>query len=190
MQKISMSVKYCIFSTIIGILVGGLLSGIALMQASIHKTPDSYMIETIFYRPPWVYLASPILPIFIGMFSLFFSLIYPRVWADVETRWRCVILALAGYSLGWFGSMSIFIGDFFSMMMPKRVIVAFFLSPFLAWFHLFYFFISGYGVLLLIGVAYYVTRDIKSMPKKVLLFIAILWLGLWPYSSMVRAAGT
>jgi hypothetical protein len=122
------------------------------------------------------------------MFSLFFSLIYPKVWADVETRWRCVILALVGYSLGWFGIWPIFTGDF--LVMPRMMIGTFFLSPFLAWFHIFYTSVSIYGILLLIAVASYVVWDIKSMPKKVLLFIAILWLGLWPYSSMVPPAFT
>jgi hypothetical protein len=169
-----MSYRRYIFSTVVGVLVGVLLSSIDWMQP-----PPATKLPVSEFNPLLSLMFTPAL--FIAVFSLLLRM-HPMAWADPRGRSLCVILALAGYSIGWFGGMSIFIAYFSGMKIVEVAIITFFLSPAFAFFHIF-FLLSVPGILLLIAVAYYITRDIERLPERAMFFIAIIWLGLWPYAA-------
>jgi hypothetical protein len=189
-DKIEMARKHYIFSMIIGIVVGALLAGVlSLIQRSLYPQLKIMLLTSAirgpifqFYDPSWLYLSSSFAPGFIALFSLILAKRYSTVWRDATARVYYVFFALLGYSIGWYHVM---FSPFFraaSIQMLNILLWEFIRVPFLAP-HLIRMGVpfSLPGVLILTALSYYVTRDIDRIGERILLFVLMMWLGLWPY---------
>ncbi len=199
-----MSRKHYIFSTIIGIAVGGLLAVVlSLVQRSFYpylnfeRGMPIVLREApvaMFYDYPWRYFTSLFAPSFIVLFSLVLAKKYSKVWREVTTRVYCVILALLGYSIGWYSiATPLFLGTagVYILKPVELFLFDFILGPLLVFFAIYGFGIYSnlLGVILLIAVAYYTTQGIESIGKRALIFVLIIWLGLWPYGTTFPSPG-
>ncbi len=170
--------KYHIFPTIIGVIIGGL-------SAFIFRLLWSPPIG----RPLLVLLFWSWTPIFfLAIYSYIMMTRFSSLWEDSKTRLLNVYLAIFGYAIGWYMiglphlAPGVLKESIFSVM--SYFLVGIFTGIFISIYTFSYYYQNALAtttsIIFALLLALLVTKDIKSLIKRIILAIVLIFLMFWP----------